>query len=235
MRMIDRFSRPTFGCAVFLLILFSTASTRGDLLIDVGQGGEIGLPGMNVWAGEAVTVDLFITQTGNTTRLNNRGTSINAAELELTISGGAELAFSGHTFGDFFADDIGLTQLSPERDVLLFSVGSTKDPDPNLGGEIPGVLASEDGVNDNSLRLGSFTLEIDPLARGSYTIDLLGGEFAGFSTTTTPDTGLIGVPLTANSLQVNVTAVPEPGGLFSLAAGALGILVVLRTRRSVRR
>lgn len=234
MRMTDRFSLPIFGGTLILLMLSPTASTQGDLVIDVGQGGLIGLPGVNVTAGDQVTLDLYITQTGNTTRLNHEATSINVAEVELTISDGAGMVFSEYTFGDYFADDIGLTQMSTERDMLFFSVGSTKDADPDLGGEIPGVLASEDGVDDNALRLGSFTLEIDPLAHGSHTIDLVGGEFAGFSSTTTPDTGLSGVPLTANSVVINVAPVPEPESFFSLALGALGVLLVLRRRRSAR-
>lgn len=232
MRTIDR-TRTLSVCFLFLSLggVFAR-SARSELVIDVGYGDTIGVSSIEMFAGDSLTLDLYITQVDGTDRLNQIGTSINVAEIELGLSGGTGLSFSGRTFGDLFADEGGLTQLTGDR--LLFSVGSSKSPDASLGGEIPGVLASEDGVDDNSLRLGDFTLRSAPGVSGTFTVDLVGGSFLGSSSTTTPDTWLNGVPLRSGSLSVQVTAIPEAGVVAGMLAITFAVVVRNRRTSSVR-
>lgn len=223
-------------CASLLALLFFPGIARADLVIEVGWGAAIGISTIDVVAGESLTLDLYVTQVGSTTRLNDAATSLNAAEVELTIAGGSGLRFADRSAGVFFAVEQGLTEMSERR--LLLSVATTKSASAELRGEFPGVLASEDGVDDHSLRLGDFTLQTDADMLGAYTISLEGGTFLGASTTTTPDTGISGVPLTAGSLIVNVTAVPEPASPLALAiaiaGGAVAGLCFRRERATAR-
>lgn len=217
-----------FQC-IALLAINTAVPAQAALVIEVGDGATIGGTIYNLQAGEFLDLDLYITQTAPTDRLNDVATSINSAEVELLLSGGSNVAFSNPiVFGNFFGDPTMSTQLEAAR--LYFSVGSTKAASAALGGEIPGVLASEDGVDDDSLRLGSFRLQADALASGTYTIDLAAGMAGGFNGTTTPDTPFNGVELTPSSFTVNVTAIPEPGATLCVAFLAAGF--GLRRRRS---
>lgn len=207
--------RTSLRCVPLLTALLFTGIARADLVIEVGSGSEIGLSAIDVVAGELLTLDLYVTQVGSTTRLNDTATSLNAAEVEITVAGGQGLRFTNRSPGDFFTIENDLTEMSDQR--LLLSVSTTKQASADLQGEFPGVLAIEDGVDDNSLRLGDFTLRTNADMLGTYMINLEGGTFLGASTTTTPDTGIAGVPLTSGSLMVNVTAVPEPASAMVVA------------------
>lgn len=221
-------------CVPLLTLLLLTGIARADLVIEIGSGSEIGLSTIDVVAGDSLTLDLYVTQVGSTTRLSDTARSLNAAEVEITVAGGSGLRFADRSSGLLFRVENGLTEMSDRR--LLLSVSTTKQPSAELGGEFPGVLASEDGVDDNSLRLGDFTLSTHPDMPGTYTINLAGGSFLGASTTTTPDTGIAGVPLTSGSFVVNVTAVPEPASASAMAiAGAAAAGLCFRRKRATAR
>lgn len=213
--MPKRTQLTTIGSLVLLLALGAAPPAKAELVIEVGLDGLIGGSNFDLRAGEFIELDLYITQRAPTVRLDSEATSINSAEVLLTLTGGDNLFFSPPvSFSNFFADPTGLTQLEDAR--LYFSAGSTKAASGDLGGEIPGVLASDDGVDDDSLRLGTFRLQADLLASGIYTVDLQAGMAGGFNGTTTPDTPFAGVDLTPNSFTINVTAIPEPSSVFVL-------------------
>jgi hypothetical protein len=220
-----------YACIFMLLAVSAAVPARADLVIEVGVGSAIGGTSFDVRAGESIDLDLYITQTSPTVRLDSEAKSINSAEVLLSLTGGNNLTFSPPvTFSNFFADPTSLTQIEDAR--LYFSAGSTKTPSSALGGEIPGVLASEDGVDDDSLRLGTFRLQADLLASGLYTVDLQAGMAGGFNGTTTPDTPFTGVALTPGSFRINVSAIPEPSSLLLLGSITTGSLF-FRRRRAV--
>ena len=205
---------------------------NAELILQFGVGDTIGLTSLNVDAGESLLLDLYITQTGSTVRLNSESTSVNTVDVTFSVTGGPGVAPNDSVaFGNFFRDTSFTSRMGQ---ALRFSAESTKIP-PTPTSDVPGVISSDDGVADNSILFGTISLSTAADVSGSRTILLSGNTDSFGNLTTSPDTVLTGgLPLVSGSLTLNVSAVPEPSSLMLVGVIGMGMFT-LRHRGGCRR
>jgi hypothetical protein len=201
-----KFARLYGVMALVLMTLQSLA--RADLVLEFGQGGTIGLTSFEAKVGDSINVDLYITQKGNEARLTTRGLATMAMKFTIDGNGGA-------THGDLLSnipthfDNVIQNTLSVDEQVLIVDAVNTTGS---------GLKA----IGSNSILLGTATIRANQL--GLYNFNLGLPEDPGVLSFT-----LAGLPLTfiipdEGNAIFNVTAVPEPGSLATLAmCVALGI------------
>jgi MYXO-CTERM domain-containing protein len=188
--------------------------------------GELGVVGDNSYAGttgDTIVAQVYLTQTGGETALSSSSTALAIADFEITINGTGVTPVAP-TVGPGFVNDgnTGVSGLTA-RIAEFESSGS---------GNV-GVTTSADGVNDNSVLLGTISYQIGPTAGGVYNLSVAQHPtFGSFSLAS----ALIPTPIIVSpaSATLNVTAVPEPAslGLAGLAAVAAFGSARYRQRRN---
>lgn len=200
-----------------LLTVTSSRNARADYVFELRQDDrpELGVgadgPGSyTVGAGDFTWFRIFLTQTGNDTRLTENGLAI--ADITFEVSGGPEVALLEFELGPGFVQDPFADSVISGQSVRLTAVEAS-----GLGGVQPDEQPHSFA---DSVQIGSVRLGVDPSARGSVELHTGTTPGAAFPLNDSTLTALAASPIT-NILSIS--AVPEPGslGLTLLAFGML--------------
>ena len=223
-----RFSTVLLGLA---LACMSTSSARGQaFVLEFGGGGRTTSDGTafitNATPNSVVSLDLFLTQTGGESRLNNLGVFV--ADMNVTVSGGSDISNAVFVREPSFAAEIGNAANGLNFDRLL--VGAPGPPGP------PGVFAdatvdTDPPTVDNSVLLGTFSYTLGATATGPITVTAAATSNDILSVDTFQLGGFQNIVVNSGMATINVIAVPEPAMVGALAVGAIAIGCRYRKRR----
>ena len=236
--------------ALLVLIAFALipSNANADLVYNFGQNGVVGGTDFVANAGDSITLEIYITQTGtfdvfgtsvSDFRLsNNPGAfGLGADDFNFVVGTGAESAVvprdigTGLTFGAGLLDDGTSARVgsSGVRAAFFASQDNNMTITPVFAdavGAPMGFMSNDLPIGDNSILLAEITLDVGIDASGPFDLSTSAagvGALIGNSVLAgpfvTPGTG---------TATLTVTAVPEPS---TWALLGLGTLVVARRHR----
>ncbi len=187
------------------------------LVLQFGQGASVGLNSFSVSPGDTISVDVYLTQTDSETRLNDENTSVSGYEFNLslfdvmTLSPSTDVSFlNSVVYGPSFIT----SNISTFNGSIATIAGeSSKAPNP----EVPGVIASDDGVADNSVLLATIEIQLTNASSGTFRLTATPASDPFGSKIFSPDTVLFGgLSVGSGTADFSVTAVPEPSSLIGV-------------------
>lgn len=206
---------------VTLLVVLLCQSSLAGLILEFGQGNTPGSTTFNSPINSSLTLQLYLTQTGTETRLSSASTGLAIADFEVTLSNGSGVTPVSVAFGPGFIDDTsgntGITGL----------IARIAEFESSASGNV-GVTTATDGVSDNSILLGTVTLQVGNSALGPVTLTISQRPALGSFSLADP---LLpsSINVTSGTATLFITAVPEPSALV-LCMATLMVGLRFRTR-----
>lgn len=212
-RLTSRIASVAF--AFVLAAVVQTNASAQSFVLEFGRGGAVASDGSvfrtSSLPNTSVTLEIYLTQIAPETRLQDDATGVALADFTVDVtSGGTQLTPTAFTFGPGLVDDLsGNSQITGQQVRLamieLNGLGQT------------GATTATDGVNDNSVLLGSVTYDIGANPAASYTVTAQ--SVGGLSPFAVADPVFpVGIPVTTNTAVVST---PEPSHAIMLAMGSM--------------
>lgn len=207
--------RSTPVVLALMMTLLGASEALSDFVLQFGQSGVVGANSFSGSVGQTIVAEVYLTQTGGETRLSSSSTGLVSADFTVTIDR-TSVAPVSTSFGPGFVEDGTFnTGVSP-------SSARISEVEAGQTGQV-GVTTAVDGTNDNSVLLGTVSLQIAPGANGTYQLSVAQDNASAFGAFSLADPGFPqSISVTSGSGTLTISAVPEPStlALFGLAAAA---------------
>ena len=222
--------RLVLGAVMFFTLSCVRNECYADFIFNLAAGGQFAPAQIDVNAGDTITLDVLITQTGPETRLNNTSSGLVSANFSLDSSGSFATPVS-YTLG------LGLVERpnavgNPNNSLISGGLIRVDAQTSDLTGAT-GVTTANTALDalSNSVLLASIDYAISPTASGVFALSVQ-PEVDGFgdrvSVVGAPFPDTISVDNGSVVLSVNAAAVPEPS---AFAMTVLGVLCIGLRRR----
>ncbi|MGV3486425.1 MAG: PEP-CTERM sorting domain-containing protein [Planctomycetaceae bacterium] len=204
-------------------------NSSAAFVINFGSSSTFSPSHINVVAGETVAINVFLTQTDGENRLSSASTGLVSADFSLSSSDGSDVVPLSFSFGSGFENRPGSSSGIAGN---LARIDEQEETDPFGKTGVTTANTSFDTSN-NSILLGTVNFQIAGDATGFYTIfadpnvDQFGDRFTVVGTVL-PES----IDVLSNSIDLQVTAVPEPSSVIAIAAlGGVGLIHRSRRKR----
>lgn len=209
--------------AIALATLFVASVSHADIVFETGTMGTPGPDPVLVAPGEAVSIGVFISETGvGEDRLSNLG--LGAALIEIDPR---DLSFQGAVAADAFelAPNFVTTQqfFTSDGNLRLQIATPISPTDPSLFDPVSST--------DGSVLLGNINFVVPSTAKGTLFYDVESGEGTGADILLGGNVLDFSNSLSLPTLTSTVLAVPEPNSVAFLGSLVLGCCCLARRRR----
>ena len=203
------------------ILILVVQIAHAEFVLEFGEAGIVGDNSFDAAPNGTFDVQVYLTQTNSESRLSSASTALAIADFTITITG-TDVLPTATAFGTGFVDDF-----SGNTGVSGTTARVAQFESSFLG--TSGVTTSADGLDDNSVLLGTITFTVGATASGVFNLQVSQrADFGSLSVANTPFPSPINAANGTGTLTV--TAVPEPSSLLFLTA-IVGAATVRRRKR----